>query len=104
MAFPSNPTNGQTTTVGGITYSYSLPNNTWTKVSLPVLQVTQDPSSAVTRYPLFAANTTGGIATVNVDSAELTYVPSTGTLSATNLNIGSTNVLDYMVAYNLAFG
>jgi hypothetical protein len=104
MAFPSNPTNGQTSTVNGITYTYNLTNNTWTKVSLPVLQISQDPSSAVTRYPLFAANTTGNVSVVNVNSAGLTYVPSTGTLSATNLNIGSTNVLDLMVAYNLAFG
>jgi hypothetical protein len=104
MAFPSNPTNGQTSVVNGITYTYNLTNNTWTKVSLPVLQISQDPASATVRYPLFSANTTGNVAVVNVDSADLTYVPSTGTLSATNINIGSTNVLDLMVTYNLAFG
>lgn len=31
MAFPSNPINGQQATVGGISYTYSTANNTWTR-------------------------------------------------------------------------
>jgi hypothetical protein len=32
MAFPSSPTNGQTATVGGITYSYNSTKTAWTRV------------------------------------------------------------------------
>jgi hypothetical protein len=31
MAFPTSPTNGQTATVGGITYTYSSATNSWTR-------------------------------------------------------------------------
>ena len=104
MSFPTSPTNGQTTVVNGTTYAYNSAYNSWTKQSLPVLSVVQDPTSMTPRYPLFAANTSGGISTVNIDSTELSYVPGTGTLSATNINIGSVDVLDYIITYNLAFG
>ena len=32
MSFPSNPTNGQTANVNGITYEYTSSNNTWTRL------------------------------------------------------------------------
>jgi hypothetical protein len=104
MSFPTNPVNGATTVINGVTYTYNSAYNSWTKQSLPVLSVVQDPSSMTPRYPLFAANTSGGITTVNIDSNELSFVPGTGTLSTTNLNIGSVDVLDYIITYNLAFG
>ena len=36
MSFPSSPTNGQETTVGGITYQYDSSENTWTRVAMTV--------------------------------------------------------------------
>jgi hypothetical protein len=104
MSFPKSPANNATTVINGVTYTYNSTLNSWTKVPIGLLSVVEDPASATVRYPAFVANTSGSIVNVNTDSAELTYVPSTGTLSATNLNIGSTNVLDYVIAYNLAFG
>jgi hypothetical protein len=104
MSFPLSPTNGQTAVINGTTFTYNSSYNTWTKVPLPVLNVVQDPSSMTPRYPLFVANTSGGIQTVSVDSNDLSFVPGTGTLSTTNLNIGSVDVLDYIITYNLAFG
>lgn len=35
MAFPTSPTNGQTATVNGITYTYSTTYDTWTRVPAP---------------------------------------------------------------------
>lgn len=104
MSFPSSPIDGATTVINGVTYTYNIAYNSWTKVQLPALNVVQDPTSMTPRYPLFAANTSGKIDTVNIDSTELSYVPGTGTLSATNINIGSVDVLDYIITYNLAFG
>jgi len=34
MSFPTSPTNGQTTTVNGITYIYSATNNAWKRQTL----------------------------------------------------------------------
>ena len=36
MSFPSSPTNGQQTTVGGITYEYNTSENSWTRVAMTV--------------------------------------------------------------------
>lgn len=40
MAFPTNPQNGQTTTVNGINYIYSTTNNAWKRQALTNLAVT----------------------------------------------------------------
>jgi hypothetical protein len=40
MAFPTSPTNGQTTTVNGITYVYNSTNNAWKRQTLTDLTVT----------------------------------------------------------------
>jgi hypothetical protein len=104
MSFPKSPANNSTTIINGVTYTYNSLLNSWTKVPVGLFSIVEDPASATVRYPTFVANNSGGITSVNTDSSDLTYVPSTGTLSATNLNIGSTNVLDYVIAYNLAFG
>jgi len=40
MAFPTSPTNGQTTTVNGITYVYNSTNNAWKRQTLTDLSVT----------------------------------------------------------------
>jgi hypothetical protein len=40
MAFPTSPTNGQTTTVNGITYVYNSTRNAWKRQTLVDLQLT----------------------------------------------------------------
>jgi hypothetical protein len=45
--------------------------------------LTDDTSTATTHYPLLTTSTSGSISTANTSSSKLTYVPSTGTLSAT---------------------
>ena len=44
--------------------------------------ITDDTTTDATRYPLFASSTSGTLSTVYTSSTELTYNPSTGTLSA----------------------
>jgi len=39
MAFPTSPTNGQTTTVNGITYAYNSTNNAWKRQTLTDITV-----------------------------------------------------------------
>jgi len=43
-------------------------------------------TSSSTHYPLFTTTTTGTVSTVNITIPYLYFVPSTGTLSATNFN------------------
>ena len=40
MAFPTSPTNGQTTTVNGITYVYNSTNNAWKRQTLTDISIT----------------------------------------------------------------
>ena len=48
--------------------------------------VTDDTTSAGTRYPLFANQTTGNLTTEYTSSTKLQYVPSTGILTATGFS------------------
>jgi hypothetical protein len=45
--------------------------------------ITDDTTSTGTRYPLFANQTSGNVATEYTSSTKLQYQPSTGTLTAT---------------------
>jgi len=45
--------------------------------------LTDDTTTATVHYPLLTTSTSGSISIANTSSAKLTYVPSTGTLSAT---------------------
>ena len=47
------------------------------------VSVTDDTTTASTRYPLFANQTSGSITTQFTSSTKLQFVPSTGTLTAT---------------------
>lgn len=46
------------------------------------ITVSDDTTTAATRYPLFSSITTGSLATAYTSSTEYTYNPSTGVLSA----------------------
>jgi hypothetical protein len=63
--------------------------------------VTDDTSTASTRYPLFAATTAGNLTTEYVSSTKLQYVPSTGVLTATGFS-GSGASLTSLTAGNLS--
>ena len=47
--------------------------------------VSDDTTTNATRYPLFTSATTGSISTENVSSTKLTYNPSLGTLSSSQV-------------------
>jgi len=63
--------------------------------------VTDDTTTASTRYPLFAAATAGNLTTEYVSSTKLQYVPSTGVLTATGFS-GSGASLTSLTAGNLS--
>ena len=78
-------------------------------VSVNTPSIIDDNVSNVKLYPLLSQTNSGSLTTVNTASADLTFNPSTNiltapTLTANNINIGSTNVMDYIITYNLAFG
>lgn len=53
------------------------------------LSITDDTSTNATRYPLFAAVTTGTLLTEYVSSTKFQFNPSTGTLTTTNVSTGA---------------
>jgi hypothetical protein len=55
---------------------------TWTTPT-SAITITDDTTTATTRYPLFASVTSGTLSTEYTSSTKYQYVPSTGTLSAT---------------------
>lgn len=63
--------------------------------------VTDDTTTASTRYPLFASATAGNLTTEYVSSTKLQYVPSTGVLTATGFS-GSGASLTSLTAGNLS--
>lgn len=63
--------------------------------------VTDDTTTAATRYPLFANQTTGNLTTEFTSSTKLQYTPSTGTLAATVFS-GSGASLTNLPAGNLS--
>ena len=56
---------------------------TWEEVAV---QVSNQAADATTYYPTITTTTSGGLTTISVSSAKLTFQPSTGTLSSTILN------------------
>jgi hypothetical protein len=58
---------------------------TWTTPTA-YATVTDDTTTNATRYPLFAATTTGNLATEYVSSTKLQFNPSTGALTATSFS------------------
>lgn len=75
-AFIANGTNGYVLTSNGT----SVPS--W-QTNAASVSVTDDTTTASTRYPLFANQTSGSITTQFTSSTKLQFVPSTGTLTAT---------------------
>ena len=112
--FPSSPTNGQSHTENGITYTYDSTYGVWKVNPIPVPDVFSvanggytvanaafaaansalsggatlgdQTSSVSTFYPLFSSTSSGTLSVANVATTKLYFVPSTGSLSATVFN------------------
>lgn len=74
--------NGSTGTIGQVLTSNGSGLPTWTTPASAVT-VSDDTSTATTRYPLFADATSGSASTIYTSSTKYQYVPSTGILTAT---------------------
>ena len=83
---PANVTNSITYTLpGAITQNYFLTtdasgNLSWANATVNISNQTTD---TATYYPVVTTSTSGNVNTVNVSTTKLTFVPSTGTISAT---------------------
>lgn len=84
-SFLSAGTSGQVLTSNGT----SAP--TWSTPTA-YATVTDDTTTNATRYPLFANQTTGNLATEYTSSTKLQYVPSTGILTATGFSGSGANL------------
>jgi hypothetical protein len=73
---------GSTGSVGQVLQSNGASAPTWV-TPVAYATVTDDTTTNGTRYPLFANQTTGDLATQYVSSTKFQFNPSTGTLSAT---------------------
>jgi hypothetical protein len=93
-AFLASGTTGQVLTSNGTSApTWSTPTSYAT--------VTDDTTTAATRYPLFANQTTGNLTTEYVSSTKLQYNPSTGVFTATGFS-GSGASLTSLTAGNLS--
>ena len=93
-SFIGNGSSGQVLTSAGSGTPY------WSNPAASVA-ISDDTTTATTRYPLFAAVTTGNASTEYVSSTKLQYVPSTGVLTATGF-AGSGASLTSLTAGNLS--
>jgi hypothetical protein len=84
-SFVANGTTGQVLTSNGT----SAP--TWTTVTASIA-VSDDTTTNATRYPLFAAATSGTLATEYVSSTKYQFNPSTGLLTATGFSGSGANL------------
>jgi len=74
-------------TAGQVLTSQASGTPTWTSPSASIA-ISDDTTTNATRYPLFAAATSGSVSTEYTSSTKLQYNPSTGALSATSF-VGS---------------
>ena len=58
MAFPTTPTNGQTTTVNGISYTYDSSSNSWRRSAPATYTYGNDSATSRTANAAFAAANT----------------------------------------------
>ena len=84
-AFSAAGTTGQVLTSAGV----GTP--TWTTPTA-YATVTDDTTTAATRYPLFAASTSGNLTTEYTSSTKYQYNPSTGVLTATSFTGAGTGL------------
>jgi hypothetical protein len=87
-------------TAGQVLTSQGTSTPTWTTPTA-YATVTDDTTTITARYPLFANQTTGNLATSYTSSTKYQYVPSTGILTATGFS-GSGASLTSLTAGNLS--
>ena len=92
--------NGSTGTNGQVLQSNGSSAPTWVTPT-SYATVTDDTTTAGTRYPLFANQTTGNLSTEYVSSTKLQFNPSTGIFTATGFS-GSGASLTSLTAGNLS--
>jgi hypothetical protein len=92
--------NGSTGTNGQVLQSNGSSAPTWVTPT-SYATVTDDTTTAGTRYPLFANQTTGNLSTEYVSSTKLQFNPSTGVFTATGFS-GSGASLTSLTAGNLS--
>lgn len=93
---PYQSGSGATSFVAAGTIGYVLTSNgtsapTWTAPAA-YATVTDDTTTAATRYPLFANQTTGNLSTEYVSSTKLQYNPSTGVFTSTSFTGAGTGL------------
>lgn len=123
MAFPISPTNGQTTTINGVTYTYDSSTASWTRIqrSFPSLSINVDTfiSDGVTvSYVLGATPSSKEVISVNIDGVlqqksaynilanvlTLTGTPITGAIIEVKTIIASTATVITGLVYDTFTG
>lgn len=121
---PSSGGTGQTTYIDGELLIGNTSGNTLTKSTLTAgtgisitngngsisiastvtagLTITNDTSTATALYPTFTSATSGSISGANVSSTKLTFVPSTGTFTAPNIE-ASNGMLVHSYTVNTSY-
>jgi hypothetical protein len=93
---------GNTTTIPSITVdAYGRVTSASNTSITSGTTLTDDTTTATTHYPLLTVSTSGSISIANTSSSKLSYVPSTGTLTATAFS-GSGASLTSLTAGNLS--
>ena len=101
MSFPSSPTNGQTTTINGTTYTYNSTLGTWTGTSTGSANTTGNISAG--NITVNNALTVNGAATTGLSAVYAGVVGATH-LSSTSQFISNTNAHSQMALQNLNNG
>jgi hypothetical protein len=104
---PYQTGSGATAFVAAGTAGYYLTSNgtsapTWTAAAGGIT-LSDDTTTAATRYPLFASATSGSASTIYTSSTKYQYNPSTGILTATGFS-GSGTSLTALSASNISAG
>ena len=96
MTFPVSPTNGQVTTVNGITYTYNSTDNAWSRTAQPVGNLTV--SGNVTVGRTLSIENTGDVS-ANIGAYQ-TYANSNAVTQSTSINIVNANLGAYQTWAN----
>lgn len=99
MAFPSTPTNGQTVTIGAITYSYDSSRNVWKRVASEVATLTPigvTPGSYDSYIPVLSVDNFGRITSIS-NGVSTSAITQSITVSNTANSLATTaNTLSHL--------
>jgi hypothetical protein len=107
MPFPLSPTNGQQTTLNGVTYEYSSSNGTWTKIPATLVsvidQVARDKANSANVLAQAAfnqANTGGGGSSLDQYARDTANSASSNTITIQGVNTSQNTRLDAINNYS----